>query len=319
MVLISSAAWTPAAASADTDYTRIRFARGTTSGMVSDHLAAYSKAHYVLRAGVGQLMDVSLSAPEGVRLKATTTDGRALTPIQDTRGKTSFRGYLPYTGDYYLTVISGSQAIDFTLNVFIPVRVSFDLGATSDRLEGHLNAHQGLDYILRAAQGQIMEVNATPATSDTSLQLIIYGVDGVVLRSGMGEGSSFRGYLPSSQDYIVHVRAGEEATDFTLDVIIPQRIRFERGAFSGSVRTRLPAGRTQYYVLGAIEDQSMQVEITPDDDLQLIIYGADGTVLMSAMTEGARFDGELPSTQDYILAVSNAGEVVRYTLRVTIR
>ena len=317
--LISSTAWIPATSLPDSGLTRIRFARGATSGEVNGDLKANSTVRYVLRAAARQLMDVSLSAPEGASLKVTTTGGRRLTPIEGTSGSTGFRGYLPYTGDYILTIASGSQKISYSLYVFIPVRVSFDRGATSDILDGHLKAQQGLDYILRAGEGQVLEVNVTPETNDNSLQLIIYGVDGDVLRSGMGEGSSFRGELPSSQDYIVSVRAGEQATDFSMDVIIPQRIRFKTGAVSGSVFTNLPAYHTQYYVLRAMEDQTMQVKITPDDDLELMVYGADGTVLKEFSDGGASFSGDLPSDQDYILAVSAAADRASYRLRVTIR
>ena len=317
--LITSTAWTPAANLPGAGLKRIRFARGATSAVVSGDLAANRTARYVLRAAARQLMDVSLSAPEGARLKVTTTGGRRLTPIEGTSGSTGFRGYLPYTGDYILTIAAGSRAISYSVNVFIPVRVSFARGATSDTLEAHLNAHQGLDYILRAGEGQILEINATPENGDVNLQLVVYGVDGTVLRSGMGEGSSFRGELPASQDYLVSVRAGEEGTDFSMDVIIPQRIRFRTGAVSGSVFTNLPAYHTQYYVLRAMEDQTMKVEITPDEDLQLMVYGADGTVLESASTEGASFSGDLPSSQDYILAVSADADRVSYRLRVTIR
>jgi hypothetical protein len=317
--LIASTAWMPASGLADSGLTRIRFARGATSGEVSGELKANSTVRYVLRAAARQLMDVSLSAPEGASLKVTSTGGRRLTPIEGTSGSTGFRGYLPYTGDYILTIISGSQKISYSLYVFIPVRVSFDRGATSDSVEGHLKAHQGLDYILRAGEGQILEVNVTPDDADVPLQLIIYGVDGDVLRSGMGEGSSFRGELPSSQDYIVSVRAGEQATDFNMDVIIPQRIRFTTGAVSGSVFTNLPAYHTQYYVLRAMEDQTMQVKITPDDDLELMVYGADGTVLKEYSDGGASFNDELPSDQDYILAVSAGAHRASYRLRVTIR
>ena len=58
---------------------------------------------------------------------------------------------------------------------------------------------------LRAQAGQLMEINVTPENPENNLQLIIYGVDGSVLRSGMGEGSTFRGELPFSEDYIVTV------------------------------------------------------------------------------------------------------------------
>ena len=216
-------------------------------------------ARYVLYAGVSQLMDVTLSAPEGASMKVTTSGGKALTPVPGTSGSTGFRGYLPYTGYYYVTVTAGSQAVSYSLNVFIPVRVRFAVGTTSKTLTAHLNANQALDYIAWAGKGQILEVNAKPASSDTNLQLIIYGVDGTVLRSGMGEGSTFRGELPLSDDYIITVRAGDEATDFTLQVIIPQPIHFASGSYSGSVYTYLATGHTQYYVLSAGQGQTMQV------------------------------------------------------------
>ena len=63
----------------------------------------------------------------------------------------------------------------------------------------------------------------------------------------------------------------------------------------------------------------MQVKITPGSALQLIVYGVDGTVLKSGMGEGSSFSGELPSTQDYILAVKTAASWVSYRLRVTIK
>ena len=318
-VLITSTVWAPTGAQAATSPIHIRFALGATSATASGSLAAYGTARYVLYAGVSQLMDVTLSAPEGASMKVTTSGGKALTPVPGTSGSTGFRGYLPYTGYYYVTVAAGSQAVSYSLNVFIPVRVRFAVGTTSKTLTAHLNANQALDYIAWAGKGQILEVNATPASSDTNLQLIIYGVDGTVLRSGMGEGSTFRGELPLSEDYIITVRAGDEATDFTLQVIIPQPIHFASGSYTGSVYTYLATGHTQYYVLSAGQGQTMQVTLSPATGLKLAIYGMDGTVLKSANSGGASFSGTLPSTQDYFLDVTNTGNPLNYKLSVTIK
>ena len=200
-----------------------------------------------------------------------------------------------------------------------PVRVRFASGTTSKTLTAHLNANQALDYIAWAGKGQILEVNAVPSNSSASLQLIIYGVDGTVLRSGMGEGSTFRGELPLSEDYIITVRAGDVATDFTLQVIIPQQIRFASGSYSGSAYTYLATGHTQYYVLSASQGQTMQVALSPTTGLKLAIYGMDGTVLKSANSGGASFSGALPSTQDYFLDVTNTGNPISYKMTVTIK
>ncbi len=318
-IIITSTIWAPSAAQAATSPIHIRFATGATSATASGSLAANGAARYVLYGGISQLMDVTLSAPEGASLKVTNSSGHALTPVPGTSGSTGFRGYLPYSGYYYITVAAGSQAISYSLNVFIPVRIRFGSGATSKTLTSHLNANQALDYIAWAGKGQVLEVNAVPASSNASLQLIIYGVDGTVLRSGMGEGSTFRGELPLSEDYIITVRAGDVATDFTLQVIVPQQIRFASGSYTGSVYTYLPAGHTQYYVLSASQDQTMQVALSPATGLKLAIYGMDGTVLKSANSGGASFSGTLPSTQDYFLDVTNSGNTLYYKLSVTIK
>jgi hypothetical protein len=298
---------------ADSTPVRIRFDRGATSAVVSGTLTADSSVRYVLGALAGQLMEVQLSPTEGVRLSITTTSGRALTPL--TGSSTGFRGYLPRSGDYWIEVKAGNQAVSYSLNITIPQRVSFETGATSATLTGRLTAHKGLDYILRARVGQLLDIEITPANS---VQLVIYGVDGTVLRSGMGEGSSFRGELPSSQDYLVSVKAGPQEVSYSMRVAIPRRISFQRGAISGTEYGRLSAGKSQYYVLRALKNQTMQVEITPAGGMQLVIYGADGTVLKSGMGEGASFKGQLPSTQDYVLLLTAGTQPVRYTLRVTI-
>lgn len=295
---------------------RISFSPGTTSAVVEGHLAANHSVQYMLRAFAGQLMEVDLSAPEGARLSVTTVWGWPLVPI--TGGPSGFMGYLPASGDYIVTVTSSSQPISYSLNISIPQRISFERGTTSATLEGHLGAYQGHDYILRAQAGQLMEISVSPDKPDSSLKLIIYGVDGTVLMSGMGDGSFFRGELPFSEDYIVTVRAGERPVAFNLSVVIPRRISFQPGAISGSEAGYLSAYHSQHYVLRAMQNQTMQVQITPGNVVQLIIYGADGTVLSSGIGEGASFIGVLPSTQDYILVVKSGGNPVWYRLQVTI-
>lgn len=296
------------------DPVRINFATGATSAVVTGNLAANTSVQYVLRALAYQLMDVSLSAPEGVTLKVTTASGSKLTGT--TSSSTSFRGYLPRTGDYVLKITSGSQAISYSVSVTIPERVSFKSGATSAKLKGTVKAGQSHDYILRALKGQLMEVNVAPVDS---LKLVIYGVDGTVLRSGMGEGSSYRGELPLTEDYIVTVRAGDKDVTYTLDVIIPARISFARGAYSAAVNGWVNAESSQYYVLRAMKDQTMQVKVTSSKSLQLIVYGSNGASVKNELGENASFKGVLPTTQDYIVIVKAGASSAYYTLSVAIK
>lgn len=309
----------PASSGSSGEMIHIMFAPGTTSAEVSGSLAANAKVQYILRAGYAQLMDVSLSAPEGATLTVTSLAGTALNGLPGTGSTTAFRGYLPRTGNYVLTVSAGSKAVSYSLNVSIPQRISFKWGTTSATLTGSLKAHTSHDYILGAGQGQLMEITITPTGSSPGPQIIVYGVDGSVLQSGMGEATSFRGLLPLSQDYFVTVRAGDQDMAFTMNVIIPKRITFAAGSNSTTFSGWLPAQQSQYYSLNGQKDQTLTVDILPANRTQLIIYGMDGTVLRSGMGEGSSFSGKLPSTQDYILVVRTGVSAAWYKLVVAVK
>jgi len=307
----------PVEVSTGSEMIHILFAKDATSAVVSGNLAANARVQYILRAFYGQLMDVTLSAPEGTTLKVTSLAGTALTPVTGTSGTTGFRGYLPRSGNYVLTVTAGSKAAAYTLNVFIPQRISFKWGTTSAVMTGSLKAQEKHDYILKAAKGQLMEISITPDVAANSPQIIIYGVDGTVLQSGMGEATSFRGLLPLTEDYIVTVRAGAKDVSFSMNVIIPVRVTLAATTSSANFSGWLPAQQSQYYVLNGLKDQTLKVDAGPAAKVQLIIYGADGTVLKSGMGEGATFSGKLTTSQDYIIVVRTGALSASYTLAVS--
>ncbi|MCL7454049.1 MAG: hypothetical protein M8467_13480 [Anaerolineae bacterium] len=293
---------------------RISFAAGATSAAVEGNLAAQGMQRYVLGVMAGQLMEVSVDPQDKVQLVVYGADGNVLKSGMG--GAAFFRGTVPSTQDYIVEVKAGSEAVSYTLNVIIPLRISFAAGATSAVITGQLAAAQTQHYVLNIEEGQLLEVGVSP---QESVRLVIYGADGTVLKSGMGGGAFFRGTVPSTQDYIVDVGPGTGAVSFTMDVIIPVRISFAAGATSASVEGHLSAHQTQYYVLGAAGGQTMEVNASPEGKVRLIIYGVDGTVLMSGMGEGASFSGTLPSGQDYIVAVQAGPEAVNCSLEVSIQ
>jgi LysM repeat protein len=195
--------------------TFIQFATGGTAAIVQGHLGASSKQYYLLNAGAGQTLEITLSAPSALTLAILGADGST---IRSADSNLSFRGTLPKTQDYVLVLASGASATDYNLSLDIPARVRFSAGGTSAALTGTLPANLSQFFILNAAQGQTLNVTATP---QDQLQLIIYGVDGSVLRSGMGQGASFTGALPSTQDYILQLRSANPVQAFTLTVTIP--------------------------------------------------------------------------------------------------
>ena len=291
---------------------RISFATGATSAITEGNLAAQGMARYVLRVMAGQLMEVAVDPQDKVQLVIYGADGTVLKSGMG--GVAFFRGTVPSTQDYILDVNAGTEAVAYTLQVIIPVRISFVAGTTSATVEGELAPAETEHYVLNIGAGQLLEISCSPL----DMRLAIYGADGTVLKSGMGGGAFFRGTVPSTQDYIVDVGPAAEAGPFTMQVIIPARISFAAGTTSATVEGSLAARQTQYYVLRALGGQLMEVNATPEGMVRLIIYGADGSVLVSGMGAVASFSGTLPSTQDYIVAVQAGPEAVAYDVEVSI-
>lgn len=106
----------------------------------------------------------------------------------------------------------------------------------------------------------------------------------------------------------------------------PIEICFKLDDDSVSVSGEVSAGGSEYYTFIALKDQEMQVNLfDPDgapiaaDTAVLAIWGADGTVLISSGAEAVSWEGQLSSTQEYLIEVlSIAAEPVAYTMEVTI-
>ncbi len=292
---------------------RISFSPGATSAAVEGNLAVQGMHRYVLGVMAGQLMELRVDPQDKVQLVVYGADGTVLKSGMG--GVAFFRGTVPSTQDYVVELHAGTEAVSYRLDVMIPVRISFAAGATSAVVEGELAPAETQNYVLGIAAGQLLEISISP--QDT-VRLAIYGADGTVLKSGMGGGAFFRGTVPSTQDYILDVGPATEAGSFTMHVIIPVRISFAVGATSATAQGNLKAQETQYYVLRASGGQMMEVNATPEGMVRLIIYGADGTVLMSGMGDGASFSGTLPSDQDYIVAVAAGPQAVAYNLEMSI-
>jgi hypothetical protein len=307
-----SATPSPAAVEPTPAAQRITFAAGTTSAALEGSLPAHTTGRFVLRVMAGQLLDVQADPEDRLQLVVYGADGTVLkSPMGE--GAT-FRGTVPTTQDYVLELNAGDQAVSYHLQVIIPVRISFAPGATSAVVEGQLAAGQVTHYVLHITGGQLLDVQADP---QDRLQLVVYGADGTVLKSAMGGGPVFRGPVPSTQDYLLALSA-TEALSFNLNVMIPERISFAPGGTSASLEGHLAAFGAHHYILAALGGQTMQVQAAPEGQVRLIIYGVDGTVLMSGMGGGASFSGILPSDQDYIVVVSAGPAPADYTLDVSI-
>lgn len=304
---------------------RISFASGSTYFDLVGKLAANEVRRYALGIAGGQFVELSVTPLEGDALSFSLVgaDGTVVHPD----GDPFFKGTVPTTQDYVLTITNRGGAVDFGLSLMIPVRITFEPGETTADLETTQAAQTVRAYVIRALGGQVMTARAT-ATQGKVIMMVV-GVDGTVLQGDGPQSPQFSSNLNTTQDYLILVRAepGADAR-YTLEVSIPPlggptstpepvtatRINFAAGATEATVSGQAPANTTIAYVLRALEGQLMEVTLWPASGIAMSIVGADGQVLMPQGT--GFFRGVLPKTQDYTLRLTAGAEAVTYNVTV---
>lgn len=198
------------------------------------------------------------------------------------------------------------------------VRISFEPNTTNASIMGTVLAYQTQRYVAYAFEGQLLDITLT---SGQDAALSIFGRDGTVLLSPMGNQMSFRGYLPATQDYLIDIRAAGTNANFGMYIMIPQRLSFAAGAHTLVINGNVKASGDHNFIAYGLAGQTMKVTVEPGGDLALTIYGIDGTILMGSHNFGNTFEGTLPSSQDYIINVDSApGTGVRpFTLTLDIQ
>jgi hypothetical protein len=303
--------------------TRIQFATGATSALVEGTVQPAAINRYVLKASAGQIMRVYLSPYQQTDLLMAIwgADGDVL--LSGHVKADQWSGVLRTTQDYFISVTTadGSSAVSYALQVIIPERIQFAAGTTSALVSGGALAGGAHNYVLGAMGGQTMTVRLA-VTQGLGL-LVIWGADGSVLISDHAGATEWSGELPSTQDYYIDVQAAADnpALAYSLEVAIPARIQFAPGATSAEVSGTLPPAGAATYVLGAMAGQTMKVDLNVTQGLGLIIiWGADGTVLISDHAGATEWTGVLPATQDYYIDVRAAADnpPLKYKLEVTI-
>ena len=205
--------------------TRIRFARGTTSGILNDSLAAGGEHVYLLGAEQGQVLLAHAiawsergAAPRGETVvRVHRADGGEL--AAPSGAGPLWTGRLPYTGDYVVRVRAIGGPTPYTLAVQIPRRLEVGPEDPSASLSGTAPSRVPVDYLIRGEAGRRLEVELRAEGDDAHLH--VYGLDdGVQLARLADRQRRYAGRLPGSQDYVISVVPTVEGTRYGLRVIL---------------------------------------------------------------------------------------------------
>lgn len=213
----------PAASPSDTTgLLQVRFARGTTSGIVNDSLQAGETRGYVIGAEQGQVMMVHAitwpvrpgEATARVRVYSVADENE----LTDPSGPGSlWSGRLPGTGDFVVRV-SATQATAYTLAVQIPRRLMVGGSDPTAAIAGTAPSRAPVDYIIEGKTGQTLAASVRDGDPAT---IHLYGLDDGEQLAPLSERRTlWAGTLPGSQDYVISVVPADEGATYELTITL---------------------------------------------------------------------------------------------------
>lgn len=105
----------------------------------------------------------------------------------------------------------------------------------------------------------------------------------------------------------------------SLSLPVATRIGFVTGTTESVTTGTIQPGQTLNFVVKALQSQPMIVTAdSPNHDLTLSLFGANGTVLLPASQNTSNWQGLLPATQDYYFQLTGGADTENFTLNVII-
>lgn len=200
------------------------------------------------------------------------------------------------------------------------VRIEFLKGTTQTVLTGQIQAGQTLSYAIWVSAEQPMIIQVDSPNQDAKLS--IRGANGIVLLPASSNQSYWQGLAPTSQDYFIDLQGGSSTVGFSLSLTVMARIRFAVGETRTVLKGLTEGGYAVSYVIHANQGQKMDVTLSvPPDSAALSIWGLDdGQPYARAQAGITDFSLDLPTTQDYVVAVVPFGGTrVEYNLTVRVK
>ena len=199
-----------------------------------------------------------------------------------------------------------------------PVDIAFSSGTTAAVVYGTIQPGQVQAYTLSAGQNQPMVLILNSPNND-----VYFGVsepNGNLLLDPAKKWTEWQWLLPKTEAYTIKVYGGKTAQDYTLTAKVAKLVTFPSGSDTLTLSGSTPKGYVFSYAMAAQAGQKMTVNLTVSAaTVYLDIFGLATGTLLSSSAQAITWSGTLPSTQDYIIEIIPNGQVVNYTLKVTVK
>ena len=195
----------------------IMFGAGETSAVISGYVPSGGVVSYNLYAFANQNFLVLLTSDSGTSV-LSISDVYGNVFLDRNQRQTSYNMYLPRTATYYVNIYSTGYAENFTLQVFIPARVTIPVGQTSVAYNGAIGPYGVVGYTAYMYAGQTARIDDYSGPQPTSFLRVSGLQTGVVYMDYTAYSPSWYSVVPATQDYLIEVISINQPSNYRLTV-----------------------------------------------------------------------------------------------------
>ena len=195
----------------------IVFSPGATSAVISGYVPAGGYVSYNLYAFANQNFLVLLSSDSGTSV-LSVSDVYGNVYLDAGQRQTSYSMYLPRTATYYVNIYSTGYSENFTLQVFIPARVTIPAGKTAAVMSGTLSPNSVVSYTAYMYAGQTARIDDYSGAQPTSFLRVSGLQSGVIYMDYTAYSPSWYSVVPATQDYLIEVISMDQTSNYRLTV-----------------------------------------------------------------------------------------------------
>ena len=195
----------------------IMFSPGATSAVISGYVPAGGYVSYNLYAFANQNFLVLLSSDSGTSV-LSVSDVYGNVYLDANQRQNSYNMYLPRTATYYVNIHSTGYSENFTLQVFIPARVTIPAGKTAAVMSGTIAPYSVVSYTAYMYAGQTARIDDYSGAQPNSFLRISGLQSGVVYMDYTAYSPSWYSVVPATQDYLIEVISMDQPSNYRLTV-----------------------------------------------------------------------------------------------------